>query len=437
MAPESHSLVVGLNFKSADLQTREKLSFPEAEIASAFERLKTQGYTEIIILSTCNRVEIYTSSTDPHKSYLDLCHFLADYGKLVKDELQPHLYFKHCNDAVTHLFSVASGIDSMVVGEYQILHQIKRAYEIAQQKNMTGQNLNKLFQSAIQVGKLVQTNTAIGAGAVSIGSIAVDLVKEIFPQNSSFRLLLLGAGEVAELTASHLKGYGNADIRIASRTEENAMALIKKFGGSLVDFENRHQEAAHSDIVIVSTAAPHYILNKAELSACMHVRKGQVCFYIDLSVPRNIDPDVQQIDEVILYSIDDLQKVAELNRKKRSKAVDSAKMLIDESIGDFSMWYAKQKLMPTIQELRSHFKQVQDSVLRGFSKQMTHLSEADKSLIHKITDKLSQRITSEMLMNIEKSGRTDSVQQMNEAIRQLHLPVRPTEVESSELNPSL
>lgn len=422
-----HSLVAGLNFKTAPLEIREKLSFDVTELPACLSRMiENSTLNEGVILSTCNRVEAYAATHgDPERGLGELASFLAREKGISPDDLRPHLYLYHCEEAVEHLFQVVSSLDSLVVGEYQIMAQVKEAYDLANKNKATGQVLNKLFQSAIQVGKKVRSGTEIGKGAVSVGSVAVDLVSDIFEPESNFKVLLIGAGEVAELTATHLRKFGRARMTIANRSPEKASRLAGEFGGAVVDYSERVKAAAESDIVVVSTGAPEFVLKREEMEPLLPARKGEILVLIDLSVPRNIDPSLSDLGNVILYTVDDLQEIAKRNAGERELAAGEARQYIEGGAKDFSVWYSKQLLVPTLRRLREHFDETREAVLSGFSSRLEKLNDDDRKLLDDVLNLYTKRICNQPLMNLEKLKRTDASAEVAEAIDLMFLRAKP------------
>ena len=313
-----NTVLLGLNYKTANLPLREKLHFPKEELAVALKKLNSLLAIEgTVILSTCNRVELYAETEDAHKAVEALKWFLSDYHRIEEQAIASCLYKKMGKETAEHLFKVASSLDSLVVGENQILGQVKAAYDHARDGGFTRAQLNRLFQAAISVGKKVRTETAIGEGAVSVGSAAVDLVKEIFPKGYGFQVLLLGAGKVSELTARNLKQYGQVDLVVINRNFERARALATKVHGIAIRYEDRYKYIVSSDVIIVSTRSTDFVVEAEQLKKTLFKSKmGKMYFFVDLSVPRNIDPLIQQIDNAVLYTLDDLQTIVKANVKK-------------------------------------------------------------------------------------------------------------------------
>ena len=309
----AHIILVGLNHKTADVRLREKLHFDKRVLGRALTELsRKKGIDECAILSTCNRVEVYAYSKELDSGFRRLENFLSTFHDVKPETFLNRVYRKSSEDAVEHLFSVASSLDSMVIGENQILGQVKEAYAMAKERRCTRLVFNRLFQNAISTGKKIRTDTDIGKGAVSIGSAAADLVKNIFPRGYAFSATLIGAGTIAELAARDLIRYGDVKLTVLNRTLQRSRSLAKKLGGEEKPYEERYAWTATSDVSIVSTQSPDYVLRRDELQeAFKNFRRRRASFLVDISVPRNIDPDIEKIDDVILYTIDDLKQIIE------------------------------------------------------------------------------------------------------------------------------
>ena len=347
-----HAILVGLNHKSAAVELREKLHFDDKVIKRALRNLsRREQVEECAILSTCNRVELYASSLDVNKGLGSLKNFLAEYHEINEAEIDPHLYELSAEAAVTHLFRVAASLDSLVVGENQILGQVKSAYLTAQGEGCTKHILNRLFQSAISIGKKVRTETAIGAGSVSVGSTAVDLLKEIFPQNYPFKVCLLGAGKISELTAHRLEQYGRIEFTVVNRHFQKALTLAKRFGGRAGKFEDRYHHVLTADVSIISTSGK-LVLEKESFAKHLRLVKGsKMRFLVDLSVPRSVDPLIQSIDDTVLYSIDDLEKIVRQNENKRHGEIQSSEQLVRGGVNEFFTWYYQRQIRAQLQSL--------------------------------------------------------------------------------------
>ena len=326
-------VVLGLSHHSSPVELRERFAFAEARVPAVLQLLREQGLAEeAVILSTCNRVEIYAStSLDSAKAFNELKEFLVtchDY----RDPLTDEIYMLSEPQSVHHLFKVACGIDSMVLGETEILGQLKKAYDLALQHRHTGPRLNKAFQRAFNVAKHVRTETSIQRGSISVGSVAVELAEKIFSSLDERHVMVIGAGDTSEKTARALLSRGAKSIIVANRSYDRAQALATELGGRAVNFDDWSKEFGQVDIVISSTAAPHHILNRAKLEPLMKLRKNRPLLLVDIAVPRDIDPEVNLMPNVYLYNIDDLQAIAEDYLKQRKEEiVRCEKIIVDKA----------------------------------------------------------------------------------------------------------
>ncbi|MBI4396989.1 MAG: glutamyl-tRNA reductase [Elusimicrobia bacterium] len=330
--------MVGVSHKTAPVEWRERLAVPEPKLPVLFQNLKDGGgATEAVILSTCNRVEIYAATPDAMGSRESIRKELASVQG--DPSLASCLYSQEDEDAVRHLFHVASGLDSLVVGESEILGQVKRAYEAAFVAQATGKLTNVIFQRALYVGKLVRTRTRISEGPTSAASLAVALAERIFGNLKECRVLILGAGEMAETAADSFLSQKVARLTVVNRTLEKAQELARRFQGEAAPYDRLQAELAKADVVLCSTGAPDYVLKRAEVAGVMHQRREKPLFLIDISVPRNIEPAVHHLENVYLYNIDDLQSLVDENRARRQSEVDKAVALVDEKTQEFHVWY--------------------------------------------------------------------------------------------------
>jgi glutamyl-tRNA reductase len=326
-------VVVGLSHRSSPVALRERFAFAEARIPATLELLRTQGLVEeAVILSTCNRVEIYAATTlEPAQAFAELKEFLVkihDY----RDPLTDELYALAEPQSVHHLFKVASGLDSMMIGETEILGQLKKAYDQALQHGHTGARLNKAFQRAFNVAKHIRTETNIQRGSVSVASVAVELAEKIFSSLKDHEVMVIGAGDTSEKTARALLSRGAQSIVVANRSFDRAETLAKELGGRAVKFDGWAHEFDKIDIVISSTAAPHHILDRAKWEPLMKRRKNRPLLLIDIAVPRDIDPAVNQLDNVYLYNVDDLQSIAHDYLEQRKEEVSRCEAIIEEKV---------------------------------------------------------------------------------------------------------
>ncbi len=374
--------IVGLNHKTADVDVREKFAFNGSKLEEGLIRFKElPEVQEAMILSTCNRVELYANVSDTMKASESIKTFLSEFHNINKESLDKALYIYDDVKAVKHIFRVASSLDSMVIGEPQILGQLKDAFELALEKKTTGILLNKLMKKAISIAKRVRTETRIAENAVSISFAAVELAKKIFTDLSKKVFMLLGAGEMAELAARHLISNGVKEVIVSNRTYKRACELAKEFNGRAVKFDEFIQEMMRADIVICSTGAPTYILTKSQMQRVMKERKQRQVFIIDISVPRNIDPEINDLDNVYLYNIDDLQGVVDANKFERLKEAEKAEMIIEEEIEPFLKWQSSLDSVPTIIALRDKAEEIKKEELDKLLNKIPDIGEKEKKAI--------------------------------------------------------
>lgn len=374
--------VVGLNHRIADVEVREKLAFHGPKLAEGLLRFRgLPSIQEAIILSTCNRVELYANVNEIEKAAEATKAFLSEFHHINRSSLENALYIYDDIHAVKHIFRVASSLDSMVVGEPQILGQLKDAFDLALSKKTTGILLNKLMKKAISVAKRVRTETKIAENAVSISFAAVELAKKIFTDLSKRVCMLLGAGEMAELAAKHLISTGVKEVLVSNRTHERACDLAKELNGRPVKFDTFIQEMVHTDIVICSTGAPHYILTKPQMQKVMKERKQRRVFIIDISVPRNIDPGINDLDNVYLYNVDDLQGVVDANMCERRQEAEKAEKIIGEELETFLKWQASLDSVPTIIALRERAEEIKREELDKLFHKIQGIGEKEKEAI--------------------------------------------------------
>jgi len=323
-----NTFVAGLSYKTTPVEVREQLAVHRSRLSCCGCRLKLRGnLSEVVLLSTCNRVEIYGVTPwvngNVHGLFRELTGSDFDFS--------PHLYVKQGEEAVSHLFSVASGLDSMVLGETEITGQVKHAYVSAQEIKLTGRILNRVFQAALQTAKEIRTRTAIGRGATSVGSVAVELAERIFDRDLSEKVvMIIGAGKMGEACVRHLAKRGARTVLVSNRSLERAQNLATEFGGRAVSFDECRQALAMADIVVSSTGSPHTILHREDVAAILPARRNRPLFLVDIAVPRDIDPAVQQLNNVFLYDIDDLETIVRENTRHRQQELAQCQTIISE-----------------------------------------------------------------------------------------------------------
>lgn len=385
--------VVGLNHKIADVDVREKLAFNGPKLEEGLTKFKElPEVQEAIILSTCNRVELYANVRDAVKASESIKTFLSEFHNINRESLNDALYIYDDIKAVGHIFRVASSLDSMVIGEPQILGQLKGAFELAHKKKTTGILLNRLMKKAISVAKRVRTETRIAENAVSISFAAVELAKKIFTDLSKKVFMLLGAGEMAELAARHLISNGVKEVIVSNRTYERACELAKELNGRPVKFDEFIQEMMHADIVICSTGASDYVLKKSQMQKVMKERKQRPVFVIDISVPRNIDPAINDLDNVYLYNIDDLQGVVDANRFERQKEAEKAERIVEQEIETFLKWQSSLDSVPTIIALREKAEEIKKEELDKLLSKFPGIGEKEKKAIEYMAAAITNKL---------------------------------------------
>lgn len=386
-------LIIGLNHKTAEINIREKLAFDGPKLEEGLLRIgDLPEVKESVIISTCNRVEIYLNAGNTEKAVLSIKEFIAGFHDIKKESLNNALYIHEDIKAVKHIYRVASSLDSMVVGEPQILGQLKEAFEFSLKHKTTGILLNRLFKKAISVAKRIRTETRIAENAVSISFAAVELAKKIFTELTGKSFMLLGAGEMAELAAKHIMNSGVEDIIVANRTYETGCQLAKEFSGRAVPFEDYMNELKHSDIVICSTGAPNYVLTKSQMHQVMKERKNKPVFIIDISVPRNIDPQINNLDNVYLYDIDDLQGIVDSNILERQKEAKKAEEIIEEEIETFSKWLASLDSVPTIIALREKAEGIKTEELDKLTNRLPDLGKKEKQAVEQTINSIINKL---------------------------------------------
>ena len=328
--------VLGLNHRTAPVELRERVAFQEQRLPEALGAVRGEvGLSECVILSTCNRVELYIALPEVNGTEGELKRFLARFHNVEPDLLDAHAYWHLQPDSVRHLFRVAAGLDSMVVGESEILRQVREAYERSVSVGAVRGTLHRLFQTALRAGKQARSQTRVGRGAVSVSSVAVELARRIFRDLGSKTILLLGAGEMGESTLTCLKGQGVRSVLIANRSAEKALPLASQVGGRVVPFERLDLALWQADIVICSTSADRYLLTREDVQGVMAARRQKPLFLIDISVPRNLDPHIGQIENVYLYDIDDLQGIASANLQARLGEAEECAKIVEHEMSEF------------------------------------------------------------------------------------------------------
>ncbi|MCG6863049.1 MAG: glutamyl-tRNA reductase [Chromatiaceae bacterium] len=383
-------LVLGLNHKTAPVEMRERVAFgPDILVGALRSLCDLAPVGEGLILSTCNRTEIYCSINSGGGNLVS--DWLGRFHGLDPERIAPYLYSRRDRDAVAHLLRVASGLDSMVLGEPQILGQVKAAFQAACDSRTTGKLLGRLFQNAFAVAKQVRTDTAIGNSPVSVAFAAVSLARQIFSDLSDQTALLIGAGETIELAARHLHQHGVGRILVANRTVERAHSLAAQLGGFAIALTELANHLPKADILITSTASPLPVLGKGTVERALRQRKHRPIFMVDIAVPRDIEPEVAELDDVYLYTVDDLQGVVEEGMRSRREAAEQAEEIIEISTEEFLGWLRSLDAVTLIQDYRHHAERLRDQVLAKALHQLEHGKPPEEVvgfLAHTLTNKL-------------------------------------------------
>lgn len=386
-------ILAGVNHQTAPVEIREKLAFTDDEVLSALDALiSLEAIHEVILFSTCNRVEVLFSTNDALTARTELISYLSELKGLTGEQLEPVLYFHQDDAAVRHLFRVASGLDSMVVGEPQIFGQVKKAYRQAVTRNTTGVILNRLIHRTFFVAKRVRSETGIGDSAVSISYAAVELARKIFGSLAERKVLLIGAGEMAELAVEHLVGNQAGKIWVANRTLERAMALARTFNGTAVSFEEIAGLLVSVDIVVSSTGAHGLVITRDQVKGVMRSRKNRPLFFIDIAVPRDIDPDINKLENAYVYDIDDLKDVIDGNLEERLREAVKAERIIDESVIKFRSWYDSLDVVPTVVALREKIAAITRTEAERTLGTLKNLDDKEREAVFRMTDAIVSKI---------------------------------------------
>ncbi|MEA2572031.1 MAG: glutamyl-tRNA reductase [Acidobacteriota bacterium] len=398
-------VLVGLNHHTAPVEVRERLSVPESKLAMAVQSLaQLDGIDGACVISTCNRVEVIVSSGS--ETVVDrIIDWLATWSNTARELLEPHLRILCHQEVVDHLYRVASGVDSMIVGEPQIAGQVKKAFLASRDAGTIDPLLHRVYEQTMRVAKKVRSETGIGEHAVSVPYAAVELAKKIFGDLTGLRVLLLGAGDMGELTAEHLASHNVKQIFVANKTYERAVDLAERFHGEAVRFSSFESHLATCDVVIVSTAAPHVVITTDQVERALEARQHRGLFLIDLSMPRNIDPAIARIAGAYLYDLDDLQQVAAANRELREQKVALASAIIGRETETFRLSVAAHTAVPAIVELRSHLDQIRAAELEKCLRRLGPMTPAQHEAIEQLTLQLVNKILHHPIAQLKESSR--------------------------------
>jgi glutamyl-tRNA reductase len=413
-------IVVGLSHKTATVEIREKVAFsPNLIEKPLHDLIALDDIVEGVIVSTCNRVEIYATTRDIAGGIARIKRFLADHHRIPLETLEPHLYNYHSEAAIRHVFRVASSLDSLVVGEPQILGQIKTSYGYAAEYKTSGIILNRFLHKAFSVAKRVRTETKIASSAVSVAFAAVELAKKILGDLSDKTVMLIGAGEMCELAAKHFLNSGAKSVMVTNRTFERAERLADDFAGEAVRFEELFDHLHRADIVLSSTGAPHTIIGPKDVEAVVKRRRFKPMFFIDIAVPRDIDQKVDDVENAYLFTVDDLQEIVQANLAQRSLEAEKAEEIIEQEIGQFFKWLSSLDVTPTIVALRNRFDEIRRTELDKTVSGWKDLPPDAEKRLDALTTAIMNKLLHQPTSALKQAGQGGRVDLYVDALRQL------------------
>jgi glutamyl-tRNA reductase len=408
--------LIGVNHNSAPLEVRERLAVSEEQLPEAVRTLvKQPGVEEGMVLSTCNRVELLTST----RQSADLRGFLGSYFGLNADALNSHIYEFQQREAVRHVFRVASSLDSMVVGEPQILGQVKEAYAVARGLGAIHSALEALLSRAFAVAKRVRSETAIGSSSVSIASVAVELAEKIFGSLENKTVYLVGAGKMAELAARHLMARGAGTLLISNRTHQRAVELADAFGGQAVPFDQLYHMASHADIILTSTGASEPIFRREHGESLRSRRKNNPVFFIDIAVPRNVDPEVNRLDGMFVYDVDDFQTVAAANTAERRREAERAEKIVELEVDRFASRMKSLAVVPTILSLQEYCETIRQAEIDRIRGRLGQISSEQEAAIEAMTRAIINKLLHTPITTLKSSASEPEAATIHDMIRRI------------------
>ena len=412
--------LLGASHHSAPVDLRERIDFTRRGVPDALAEIaQVPGLTEVVILSTCNRSEIYTVCEDPRRLSPRLTAFMSGFHDVPEAQLGPHLYTRTDTDVARHLFRVSAGLDSLVVGEPQILGQVKDAYTTASENHYTGAFLNRLFHWSFAAGKRVRSETGLGEGAVSVSYAAISLARKIFGTLNDLKALLVGAGEMAELTATHLRSQNVHRIGVANRTEARATQLADKVDGVAVPWEGVINELTSSDIVVAATGSASPIITRVDVENAIKNRRDRPLFIIDIGVPRDVEPASGELEQVFLYNIDDLRSIVKENLARRQSQVDLAERMVTTEVDKFTSWLRSRAAIPTVVALRERFETIRKTELSRLEPKLSGLSPEARARVDDVTRLLVEKLLSAPTEQLKSATDEEAVAAYTEALNRL------------------
>ncbi len=415
-----HTIVVGVNFRTAPVEIRERLSFVESDLPQAMQALQTQkSILENVIVSTCNRTEIYAIVDQLHTGRYYIKQFLAEWFKLPIDSFSPYLFIYEADGAMEHLFRVTAGIDSMVLGETQILGQVRKSFLEAQERGTTGTVFNQLFKQSVTLAKKAHAETAIGENAVSVSYAAVELGKKIFGSLKNKHVVILGAGKMGELAIKNLHGSGAEKVTVINRTFEKAQLLAAKFDGQAKSMQELQCALLEADILISSTGSTDFVIDLDLMQFVERLRKGKPLFMVDIAVPRDLDPRIGELPNVFLYDIDDLQGIVEANLAERQRAANEIMLMIEDELVQFKDWLGTLGVVPVISALRQKALQIQSDTMVSIENKMPDLTDRERKILSKHTKSIINQLLKDPILQAKELASSPKSQEQLDLFQQI------------------
>jgi len=417
-------VIVGLNHRTAPVEVREKVSFTPEQAQRAAHELRERGILEeTLVLSTCNRSEVYgVPPESSRESANGLSSFLSEFHSVRYDLLSSSLYHHYDRKAVEHLFRVSAGMDSMLIGEAEILGQVRESYRVANENGATGPVLNRLFQGALEVGKRVRTETELGTRPMSVASAGVKLAERIFGKLSERSALVLGAGTISEQVVSQLRDRGIARLYVMNRSRDRAEELARQFGGKVLNWGEWENALEFPDVVVSSVAAEEPVVKREMVQKAMVLRGNRALFLMDLGMPRNIDAAVTKLYNVYVYTLDDLTEIVQQNRNARESELPRAEAIVDESVGKFLSWQASVEVVGLVELLRNRLRDERAAFVHSRVQSLAHLAPAEKLNLEKLMDEMLEKLILEPAQRLRGEKELRKKIQNVEALRDLFLP---------------
>ncbi|MCZ8536197.1 glutamyl-tRNA reductase [Paenisporosarcina quisquiliarum] len=415
-----HTIVVGVNYRTAPVEIRERLSFVESELPQAMQALQEQkSILENVIVSTCNRTEIYAIVDQLHTGRYYIKQFLATWFKLPIESFSSYLFIYENDGAMEHLFRVTAGIDSMVLGETQILGQVRKSFLEAQERGTTGTVFNQLFKQSVTLAKRAHAETAIGENAVSVSYAAVELGKKIFGSLKQKHVVILGAGKMGELAIKNLHGSGAGKITVINRTFEKAQLLAEKFDGEAKSMQELQCALLEADILISSTGSTDFVIDLELMQFVERLRKGKPLFMVDIAVPRDMDPRIGELPNVFLYDIDDLQGIVEANLAERQRAANDIMLMIEQELVQFNNWLGTLGVVPVISALRQKALQIQSDTMLSIENKMPDMTDRERKILSKHTKSIINQLLKDPILQAKELAASSNSQEQLQLFQQI------------------